>query len=77
MNKKNKIFIVIFITGAVAIINGSFIKINGNLNADIILLSGLIMELISIAGLILNNLKKIKLFLKLHHTIKVTEKRLS
>lgn len=77
MNKKNKIFIVIFITGAVAIISGSFIKINGNLNADIILLSGLIMELISIAGLILNNLKKIKLFLKLHHIIKVTEKRLS
>lgn len=64
MNKKNKIFITIFIIGAFAILNGAYLKINANPNANITLSTGLTMELISVLGLFFNNINKLKAFFK-------------
>lgn len=64
MNKKNKILVYLFIIGLFAIINGSYLKINGNVNANIVLATGLILKMCSLVGLIINNFGKIKRFLK-------------
>lgn len=64
MNNKNKLFFYVLIIGMFAILNGSYLKINGNSNANIVLLTGLILKTTSIIGLIFNNLSKIKLFFK-------------
>lgn len=62
MKKKNNILLKILLLGFFGIINGTYLKINGNNNADIVLASGMIFKLIAIIGLIVFNLKKIKLF---------------
>lgn len=64
MNKKNKKFIYLFVIGLFAIINGAYLKINGNENANIILVTGLTLKMASYLGLIINNFSKIRMFLK-------------
>lgn len=64
MNKKNKLFIYLFLLGIFAIINGAYLKINGNPNSDYTLGAGLVMEIVAIVGLVINNLSKIKAILR-------------
>lgn len=64
MKTTNKFLILVLILGIIAIFNGAYIKIDGNQSANIILVSGLLMEIISIVGLIFNNRKKILFILK-------------
>lgn len=64
MNKKNKMFVYLFIIGLLAIINGAYLKINGNVNANIVLATGLILKMCSTVGLIINNFGKFKMLLK-------------
>ena len=64
MNKKNKMFIYLFVIGLFAIINGAYLKINGHDNANIILVTGLTLKISSFLGLIINNFSKIKMFFK-------------
>ena len=64
MNSKSKFLIYLLILGFFAILNGSYLKLNGNHNADIMLACGLIMKTISIIGLIVVNFKKLQLLFK-------------
>lgn len=64
MNKKNKLFLRLFLLGIFAIFNGAFLKLNGNSNADILLSAGLIFKFTAIVGLFINNFSKIKVFFK-------------
>ena len=63
MIKKNKKIIYLFILGSISIINGAYLKLNGNPNADIMLACGIIMKSVSFIGFIMLNLKKIKMLL--------------
>lgn len=56
---KNKKLVYLFIIGMFAIVNGAFLKLNGNLNAEIILLCGNVLTFVAIIGLILNNRKRL------------------
>lgn len=56
---KNKKLGYLWIIGIFAIVIGAFLKLNGNLNAEIILFCGNILTLVAIIGLILNNRKRL------------------
>ena len=64
MRKKNQVFIVIFLLGLTAIANGSLIKIDGYANAEIMILTGLVMEMVSLTALFFSNINKIRTLLK-------------
>lgn len=64
MNKKNKMFLRLFVTSITSTIMGAYFKVNGNENGDILLLVGLLFYFSSLIGLFFNNLSKIKTFLK-------------
>lgn len=64
MRKKNQVFIVIFLLGLAAIANGSLIKIDGNANAEIMILTGLVMEMVSLTAFFFSNVNKIRTLLK-------------
>lgn len=64
MDKRNKLFIYLLILGIIALLNGSYLKINGNPNADIVLACGLLMKLIAVLGLVFTNIQKLRLFFK-------------
>ncbi|WP_196885953.1 hypothetical protein [Aureivirga sp. CE67] len=61
---KNRSFLILFIIGFVAVLIGAFNKINGNENASIQLLVGMLLKVISILGLIWNNFSRIKFLFK-------------
>lgn len=64
MNKMNKTLLKILLLGVFGILNGTYLKINGNNNSDIVLAFGMVFKLIAIIGLITFNFKKIKLLLR-------------
>jgi hypothetical protein len=64
MRKKNQVFIVIFLLELTAIANGSLIKIDGNANAEIMILTGLVMEMVSLTAFFFSNVNKIRTLLK-------------
>ncbi len=64
MRKKNQVFIVIFLLGLTAIANGSLIKIDGNANAELMILTGLVMEMVSLTAFLFSNVNKIRTLLK-------------
>ncbi|NML56771.1 hypothetical protein [Chryseobacterium cheonjiense] len=57
-------FIVIFLLGLTAIANGSLIKIDGNANAEIMILTGLVMEMVSLTAFFFSNINKVRTLLK-------------
>ena len=64
MNKRNKLFFKVLILGFIALILGSFLKINGNENAHILLITGMLFKSTAIVCLIIYNLSKLKLLIK-------------
>lgn len=64
MNKKNKLFFGVFILGLFGVFNGAFLKVNGNENADISLIIGMIFKLVAVLGFIFVNRKNLSLLFK-------------
>ena len=60
----NKKLIILFAIGLFSIFLGSTIKLSGNQNAVIMIAFGLILQVFSVIGLLINNLNKIKNFLE-------------
>ena len=60
MNRKNKHFFILLLTGILAMFIGTIIKINGNPNAVYILGTSLVIELVAILSLIIYNWSKIR-----------------
>lgn len=64
MDKKNKLFFGLLALGFIAILIGANHKVNGNENAYIALMTGMIFKLIAITSLIGYNFSKIKVMFK-------------
>ena len=64
---KNKIYIYLLIIGVFGIINGSYLKLNGNQNANIIIITCILLKFISILGLIITNFSKIKTIFRINN----------
>lgn len=64
MNKTNRILLGLLITSFIAIIIGSSLKILHLSGSELILGIGIALSFISVFGFFLNNLQKIKSFLK-------------
>ncbi len=64
MNKKNKILVIFFFIGIVAILIGAYLKVNGNKVAAYFLVAGLAFNFISVWGFIIYNFSKITSVLK-------------
>lgn len=64
MNKTNRILLGLFITSFIAIIIGSSLKILHLSGSELLLGIGIALSFISVFGFFLNNLQKIKSFLK-------------
>jgi len=64
MDKRNKLFFGLLALGFIAIIIGANHKVNGNENAYIALLAGMLMKLTAIVCLLVYNFSKLKMLLK-------------
>ena len=62
MNKRNKLFFRLLILGFIAIIIGAYLKINGNENAYILLVVGMLFKSFAIVCLIVYNFQNKKTF---------------
>jgi len=58
MTRKNRALLHLLFLGVIAIINGAYIKINGNPNGIYVLCGGAFLKFFSSIGLILNNYKR-------------------
>ncbi len=59
MNTKNKSFILLFLLGIILLIVGVLLKINGLQNANTILSVAMLLEFISVVGLVVTNYSKL------------------
>ncbi|MGM0641997.1 MAG: hypothetical protein ACQESN_11315 [Thermotogota bacterium] len=60
MKRKNKLFLLLLLLGALAVFIGAILKLNGNPNAEYLLMTGTILEPVSIILLIIYNYSKIR-----------------
>jgi len=64
MNRKNRQFIYLFLTGWVGVITGAGLKLVGNPNYHIALGAALLLEIIAVSFLIYINFSRIKTLFK-------------
>lgn len=64
MNNKNKMFFVLLLMGFIAVLIGANHKVNGNENAYITLITGMIFKTVAILCLLIYNSSKLKLLFK-------------